>query len=250
MRKPRRILLGADATLLRLCLRGAAQPVGIEGSRQQPVDGDVIDHGLARDAGDKAGEAGAGAVGQAQDLDRRLHRGGSNVDDAAEFARHHAVHCRLDQFDRGEHVGIERLDPVVAGPVAEIAGRRTAGIVDQDVRIGTGLEDGFAAGLGGDVADDLGHRHAGANFTYFSGGFRQRFGAARGHRDMHAFIGQRHRTGPSQALGGCAHDGAAAFDPKIHCLTPRYVRCLLKSGPVIVANPGGPDKRPRYLRNA
>ena len=199
---------------------GAAQPVGVERSRQQAVDGDVVDHGLARDAGDKAGEAGAGAVGQSQHLDRRLHRGRGDVDDAAEFARHHAVHRRLDQFDRGQHVGVDRLDPVVAGPVAEIAGRRAAGIVDQDIRIGTGLQRGLAAGRRGDVAGDFGHGDAGIGLAYFGGGLRQRFGAARGQRDMHAFVGERHRAGASQALAGCAHDGAAAFDPKIHCLTP------------------------------
>jgi len=43
----------------------------------------------------KPGEAGAGAVGQAEHLDRRLHRGGRDVDDAAEFARHHAIHVAL-----------------------------------------------------------------------------------------------------------------------------------------------------------
>src|SRR6202012_2585107 len=34
-----------------------AQAVGVERARQQAVDGDVVDHGFARDAGDKAGEA-------------------------------------------------------------------------------------------------------------------------------------------------------------------------------------------------
>ena len=201
-------------------LARAAQPVGLERARQQPVDGDVVDHGLARQAGDEAGEAGARAVGQAQHLDRRLHRGRGDVDDAAEFARHHAVDRRLDQLDRRQHVGVDRLDPVVAGPVAEIAGRRAAGIVDQDVRIGTGLQRRLAARRRGDVADDLGHGDAGMGFADFVGGLRQRLGAARGQRDMHAFSGQRHRAGASQSLAGCADDGAAALDPKIHCFTP------------------------------
>ena len=102
----------------------------------------------------------------------------------------------------------------------------------------------------GDVAGDLGHGHAGIGFAYFGGGFRQRFGAARGHRDMHAFVGQRHRAGASQALAGCADDGAAAFDPKIHCLTPVMSGDCLKSDPAIVANPDGPDKGLRICRNA
>ena len=64
------------------------------------------------------------------------------------------------------------------------------------------------------------HRDAGIEFANFRSGFCQRFRAARGHRDMHALGGERHRAGASQALAGCANDGAAAFDPKIHCLTP------------------------------
>ena len=185
---------------------------------------------LRDDAGDEAGEAGARAVGKAQYLDRRLHRGRGDVDDAAEFPRHHAVHRRLDQFDRRQHVGVDRLDPVVAGPVAEIAGRRAAGIVDQDIRIGTGLQRGLAPGRRGDVAGDFGDGDAGIGFADFVGGLFQRLRAARGQRDMHAFIGQRHGAGAAQALARCADDGAAAFDPKIHCFSPVMSGDFLKVG--------------------
>ena len=78
----------------------------------------------------------ARAVGQAEDVDRRLHRRRRDVDDAAELARDHAVDRRLDELDRRQHVGVERADPRVAVPVAEIAGRRAAGVVDQDVGLG------------------------------------------------------------------------------------------------------------------
>ncbi len=69
-------------------------------------------------------------------------------------ARHAVDHC-LGQEDRGQHVGVDRLDPVVAIPVAEVAGRRAAGIVDQDVRLRAGGQCGLAARLGGDVARRL-----------------------------------------------------------------------------------------------
>src|SRR5579872_1793130 len=68
---PRRIELGpfgqhlihGDTTAFGFRLgHRAAQPVGVERSRQQPIDGDVVDHGLARDPRDKAGEAGSRAV--------------------------------------------------------------------------------------------------------------------------------------------------------------------------------------------
>src|SRR6266852_8174925 len=60
-------LVDRDAALLRvnLCDR-AAQAVGIERSRQQAIDGDVIDHGLACNACDESCETGAGAVGQSK----------------------------------------------------------------------------------------------------------------------------------------------------------------------------------------
>src|ERR1700719_1413226 len=60
----RQHLIHTDAALLgfRLCNR-AAQAVGIEWARQQAIDGDVVDHGLARKAGDEAGKAGARAIG-------------------------------------------------------------------------------------------------------------------------------------------------------------------------------------------
>ena len=61
---------------------------------------------------------------------------------------------------------------------------------------------------------------AGIGFADFVGGLFQRLRAARGQRDMHAFIGQRHGAGAPQALARCADDGAAAFDPKIHCFSP------------------------------
>ncbi len=59
----------------------------------------------------------------------------------------HAVDHRLDQEDRRQHVGVQRADPVVALPVAEVAGGRAAGIVDQDVRVGARRQGGVAAGL-------------------------------------------------------------------------------------------------------
>ena len=45
-------------------------------------------------------------------------------------------------------------DPVVALPFAEVAGRRPAGVVDQDVRVGTGRQRLGAARFRRDVAGD------------------------------------------------------------------------------------------------
>src|SRR5947207_4317116 len=85
--------------------------------------------------------------------------------------------------------------------------------------------------------------------AYIGCGFRQRFGAARGQRDIHAFGGKRHRAGASQALAGCAHDGAAAFDPKIHCLTPVLCQMVFRSSDfATVANIVAYDKTPGLRR--
>ena len=110
---------------------------------------------LPGDAADQAGQAGAGAVGQAEIRDRRLDRRRGDIDDPAEPTPAHPVDHRADQGDRGQHVGAQGCQPDVLAPVAEIAGRRAAGIVHQDVRIGAGGEQGGAAFLGGDVG---GHR--------------------------------------------------------------------------------------------
>jgi hypothetical protein len=139
-----------------------ADAVGVEEAGQQVVDGDVVPDGLPRESpATKPVRPAARAVGQAQHVDRRLHRAGGDVHDAAEAARDHAVHRRLDQLDGRQHVGVERLDPVLAHPLAEVARRRPAGVVHQDVRLRAGGERGGAAFRRGDVGGDGEHRRAG-----------------------------------------------------------------------------------------
>src|SRR5882672_7028637 len=113
-------LLRGPALLLRSKLGVADQPVGPEAPREEVVDGDVVRDGFAREARDEAGEAAPRAVRQRQLRDRRLHRARGDVDDAPEAPRDHSVHRRLDQFDRGDHVGAYRLQPVFARELAEI----------------------------------------------------------------------------------------------------------------------------------
>src|SRR6266851_6412163 len=148
-----RIHLGAGRVLIVIALAAlggarlvsAAQPIGVERTGQQAVDGDAVPDSDAGHAGHEAGEAAARAVAQPQYVDRRLHRARRDVHDAAEAALHHAVDRRLDELDGRQHVGVDRLDPVVALPVAEIARRRTARVVDDDVGLRTGGEHLLAA---------------------------------------------------------------------------------------------------------
>src|SRR5215211_7697875 len=60
------LFLVALAALGGAGLVGAAQAVGVEGTRQQAVDGHAMTHRDARHAGNEAGEAAPRAVAQAQ----------------------------------------------------------------------------------------------------------------------------------------------------------------------------------------
>jgi hypothetical protein len=67
-------LLVGQATRLGLAADHRGDAIGVEEAGQQVVDCHVVRHGLARQAGDEAGESGARAVGEPQHVDRHLHR--------------------------------------------------------------------------------------------------------------------------------------------------------------------------------
>ena len=138
-----------------------------------------------------------------------------DVDDAAEAALGHLVDGRLDQLDRRQHVGVDRLDPLVAVPVAEVARRRPAGVVDQDVDLRAGGERGRPARLGRDVAGDRAHLAA-AERAQLRGRRLERLGAARGDDDVDAFLRQRRRAALAEPLARRAHQRPFAFDAEIH----------------------------------
>src|SRR2546425_7985028 len=111
IRRPPRSTLFPYTTLFR-------SPVSVEGPGEEVVDRDVVADGLAREPRDEAREPGARSVREPQDVDGVLHGARRDIDDAAEAASDHAVHGRLDQEDRRDHVRVERLDPGVAVPLA------------------------------------------------------------------------------------------------------------------------------------
>lgn len=69
-------------------IQGLAQALGIEGSGQQVVDRHVAPGQvrLAGQAGDEAGQAAARAIGEAENVDRRLYRRRSDAHHPAEAA--------------------------------------------------------------------------------------------------------------------------------------------------------------------
>ena len=111
-------------------------------------------HRLPRKAGREADQAGARAVRQAELELRDLHAARHDVDDAAEAARHHAVDGEPHHLDVAQHHGVDRRDPVVARPGAEIARQPAVGIVHQDVGLRAGLERGLAPLRRRDVGRD------------------------------------------------------------------------------------------------
>src|SRR5436309_4471070 len=194
---------------------GRAQPVGVEGAGQEVVDRDVVADGLAREPRDEPREPGARSVREPQDVDGVLHGARRDIDDAAEAARDHGVHGRRDEEDPREHVRVERLDPSVAVPLAEVAGRRTTRVVDEDVGRWARGEQRRAPGLGRDVAGDGGHADARGIADLFRGRLEHVLRAGH-HRDVHALAGERHGARLSQPTARGADDRVPAPDPEVH----------------------------------
>ena len=124
----------------------------------------------AGDAGEESGQAGARARRQIEADQRHFHRAGGDVDDAAEFLRHHRIDRFLDQFDRDDHVGDDAVEHLLPVEFAEVAKRRSGIVVDQNIGLGTGGEQRLLAFGRGDVGghrDDLG---AGASCEFGGGG--------------------------------------------------------------------------------
>src|SRR6185312_7293542 len=222
-----RMGLGARGVLLLEALAGlggarpgrVAEPIGVERARQQAVDGDAVTDRGARHAGDEAGQARARAVAEAEDVDRRLHRAGGDVHDAPEAALHHAVDRRLDELDRRQHVGVDRLDPVVAVPVAEVARRRAARVVDDDVGLRARRQYLLAALFGRHVDGDRRHLHA-VLLTDLLGCRLELALGARVDHEVDTLARQRHGAALAQALARRADDRLATLDAHVHVVSP------------------------------
>ena len=174
---------------------------------------------LAREAGDESGQPAARAVRQSERLDRRLDRGRGDVDDATEFALDHAVDRRLDQLDRRQHVGVEGADPHIAIPIPEIAGRRAAGVVDEDVGLRARRERRGPALRRRDVAGDPLHAGAGLRADFLRS-LPHRAVGARADRHRGAFARERLRATTTQALARGADQRVLSGDAEVHVSSP------------------------------
>ena len=215
------------AALLRRADRGAAHAVGVEHAGQQVVDGHVGRHQLA---GCRASPATKPVSPLRAPLDRPSISIGAFTEPEVMLTTRPKprsamrVDGGLDQLDRREHVGVDRLDPVVAVPVAEVARRRAAGVVDQDVDLRARGQRGFAAGRGGDVAGDRAHLDLRIQRAQLLCRRLQRLVAARGDDHVHALAHQRRRATLAQPLAGRADQRPLAFDSQIHSFARRHGR--------------------------
>ena len=191
------------------------ESIGIDRTGQQVVDRHVVPRDLARNSGDEPGEPAARAVGESENIDRRLDRRRRDVDDAPEAPRDHAVDGRLDELDGRQHVGIERTNPRVAIPVAKIARRRTARVVDQDVRCRARGERGIPPMRRGDVAREPADALPGRNTDFVRRLAHIAFGA-RQDRHGDALAGERFGATAAQSLACGADQRLSPGDAKIH----------------------------------
>jgi hypothetical protein len=133
----------------------------------------------------------------------------------AEATADHAVHHRLHHGDRRQHIGVQGADPILALPIPEIAGRRPAGIIDEDIRIGTGGQRRRASGFGGDIAGRLMDGDPGLGRDLRRRPRQNRLIAA-GDGDDHTLPRQSHGTCAPQAFARRANNGPPPCNSEIH----------------------------------
>jgi hypothetical protein len=182
---------------------------------QQEVDRDVGVHDGAGDACEEAGEADPCAARQVEPRERLLHRPGRDVDDPPEPALDHAVDDELHEPDRGGHVRPHPREEGLLVDLAEVAGRGTAVVVDQDVDRGHGRDQALRPVGRAEVDGDRDHGGARLLPDLLGRAFELPAVAAVDHHGA-ARAGQFGGTSAAEPLTGRAHHGRAPDEPKIH----------------------------------
>ena len=139
------------------------------------------------------------------------------------FRGHHAVDGRLHHLDVAQHHGVERVDPILARPGAEVAGQPAVGIVDEDVGRGARGEHRGAAFRGRDIGGDRGDTDAARRGDLLRGG-RERRAAPRHDGQCHAFARERRGAGAAEPAARTADDSRSAADAEIHGLGHVWMR--------------------------
>jgi hypothetical protein len=156
---------------------------------------------------------------QVEPRQRHLHRARGDVDDASELAAHHGIDDLLRELDGGHHVGHHAVEHLLARQSAEIPQRRTAVVVDENVRLGArGQQRSLTRGIA-DVGDDARDRGAGCPPQIVNRGVH-RLGRAAVEEDITAGLRQRLGAGASQAAARRAHERAPPANPEVHWFSP------------------------------
>jgi hypothetical protein len=185
---------------------------------------------LPRRARDEAGQTRARRVRQAQRRDRRLDRLRGDVDHPAPAPVDHARQDRGHQGDGRQHVGVERLDEILAPPVGPEPRRRAARVGHEDVDITRRRQDLGATLVAGDIGGDRRHRHA-IGVADMLRRRLQRLRPAGVQDQIDARLRQRLGAAPAKPLRRRADQRAFSLDTQIHAGLPFVFRPSDSSAP-------------------
>jgi hypothetical protein len=147
------------------------------------------------------------------------HRARLDPDDPAPPLRPHVRHDLAYEPDEVQRDNLERLPPVVVGEVRELAQRRAAGVVDEDVHAAE-----TPGRRGDDAADALRGRQVGRDGEYLGarlaadllgGRLQIRLGPG-ADRDPRALARQRQGRRLAEAFARRGNDRGPAVQPEIH----------------------------------
>ena len=207
-------LLGGAGTL-RTADDPAAQPLGVEGSRQQIVDRHAASRHATSDSRDESRKTGACTARQVETLKRHLDAERSDVDDATKAPLRHSIQHFLDQLDRGQHIGCHAGEHRFAVQFPKVAKGRPTVVVDQDIGRRAGGEQCTLALRRTDIGGNRNHIDVPAA-SDLKGSRLELLYVAAVDCDRDAGLGKGHGTTAAQSFTGCADDGLATAYSQIH----------------------------------
>ncbi len=194
------------------------QPVGVKGSGQHEIDGDVGTGDRSCDTGEKCRQPRARPGGQIKPDEGRLDRSRRDVDDAAELFGDHGIDRFFDDLDRHHHIGDDAVEHLLAREFAEITKRRTGIVVDQDVGLGAGCEQGVLPFGGGHIRSDRRDLRAGG-VADFSGRCLHLVTIAAVDYHLATRFRELPGTGTAEPAARRANNGLAASNAEIHAFS-------------------------------
>ncbi len=121
----------------------------------------------------------------------------------------------LRQLDRHDHVGDDAVDELWPVELAEVAKRRPAVVVDQNVRLRAGVEQRLLA-VGAATSATTGMILAPVVLLKLGGGGHKPLAVAAVDHDLAARLRQRLGAGPAEPAARRTHDRLAAGNSQIH----------------------------------